>query len=173
MAVRAGQFHMTHLQAQTNPGRHALIAPAGGVVMKAEDEDAKQGIVGGGLVKQEPAFIADLLDLPARHRSPAPEPAEVRAMTSSSINHVFRRMIEGTRLSMEITTEGTPILPRWRRPDACFLLLCGGHAAKKVPKANMVMTAKTSLITSSRVGLCCTHRSTMSTLTLRRTPSVL
>ncbi len=74
---------MKHVQAQTNPGRHALIAPVGGTAVKTEEEDLKQGLAGEGFVKQEPAFIADLLDLPARHRSPAPESLEVRAMTSS------------------------------------------------------------------------------------------
>ena len=78
---RDGQLHVTRSQAQTNPGRHALAAPTGGMAIKAEDEDSKQGIEGSGLVKEVSAFITDLLDLPARHRSPAPEPLEVRAMT--------------------------------------------------------------------------------------------
>ena len=119
MAVgTGGQLHVTHSQAQTNPGRHALAAPIGGTAIKMEDEYSKQGVVGGALAKQEPAFIADLLDLPARHKSPAPEPLEVCAMTSSLTLHLCRHMTAGPCCVSQPWEH--PCRLCWLRPYACL-----------------------------------------------------
>ena len=45
--------------------------------------------IADGLVKREPAFIIDLLDLPARHRRPSLEPLKVTY--SPTLKHVSAR----------------------------------------------------------------------------------